>query len=196
MRKIFFGFLSSVALLLLSQGAHAACTLTSGGLSVTTQPGTTNTNNPFSMSLDSNGNCSSNMTDSALFGGSGGSFITSPLVACNTTATYNASTSGLTQIVAGAANQAIYVCGYAITVGTTTTSIQLEYGYGTNCATNTHALTAAYQLPAGANLVDHTQFWNGIKAPSDANGEALCVNNVSGQTAQVTVYVTQFSGGP
>lgn len=57
--------------------------------------------------------------------------------------TFSAATA-LTQQIALASGKAIYVCGIAFVTPATST-LQLEYGTGTNCGTGTTALSGVYQ---------------------------------------------------
>lgn len=94
--------------------------------------------------------------------------------------------SGNVEIVALAASQIVYVCGYDF-IATTAVSVQLIYGTGTACATGETDLTGPY--PAGAN--------GGIAIPNTgavqlktASANALCIE-LSGtvQVSGVVKYV-------
>lgn len=71
--------------------------------------------------------------------------------------TFSAATA-LTQQIALSAGKAIYVCGYTFVTAATST-IQFEYGTGTNCATNPTVLSGQYiasstiALPATSTLM-------------------------------------------
>lgn len=111
------------------------------------------------------------------------------IIQCDSVATYDASTTGSTQMVALASGQTIYVCGYAITTGGTATNVKLVYGTGSNCATGSTNLTPAYQLVANGGIVDRAPFWGGMKT---ASANALCVNASAANAVQATVYYAQF----
>lgn len=122
-------------------------------------------------------------------------------VMCDKTAIYDASTNGSTQIVALSGTTTIYICGYAITVGTTATSVKLTAGTGTNCASAASgatsngssganaAVTPAYQIAANGGIVVHGSFWTGRHAGS---ANALCVNASAANAVQVEVSYAQF----
>lgn len=110
------------------------------------------------------------------------------LVACNSTAKYDASTSGSTELVALASSQTIRVCGFNIIAGGTV-NVKLVYGTGTNCGTGSTNMTPAYQLTAQAGMVDHTPFWNGL---ATAASNALCINASGATAVQAMVYYTQY----
>lgn len=105
--------------------------------------------------------------------------------ACNRAATYDASTSGATQLVA--ANGPILICGYTIHAAGTA-NISLVYGTGTNCAAGQTKVTPAFQLTTGINIEDTSPFWRGLDAPA---GQALCINSSAAVAVQAIVYYAQ-----
>jgi hypothetical protein len=67
-----------------------------------------------------------------------------PLQACTLSATFSASTSGLMQVIAASGSAVIRICHWDATItdpSATPTSLQLEYGTGTDCGTNTAQLS-------------------------------------------------------
>lgn len=101
----------------------------------------------------------------------------------------NITTAVTTQLVALAAGQSIYVCGYSIstTGATTTTTAQLEYGTGALCGTGTTVLTgqfaqslltSAVVVVAGGPMI--------LRAPS---GNALCLVS-AGTTPSIQGHLT------
>lgn len=108
---------------------------------------------------------------------------------CNSVATYDASSSGLTQIIPAVGIKTIMLCGFDIVVGATATQVQLEAGMGTNCATSTVALTPSFRLAANGVMVDHVSGYSGINA---SPGNALCVNTSAANPVQVLVYYGQY----
>src|SRR6185312_16908721 len=94
------------------------------------------------------------------------------VIACNSHAFYDASTSGATQLVALSGATNIRVCGYTLFSGGTA-NVKLVSGTGTNCGTGTASLTPAYQLTAQAGLVIKSPFWDGLAAGAS---NALCIN--------------------
>lgn len=61
------------------------------------------------------------------------------------------STATTTQLVALSAGKTVYVCGFAASIGATTT-VQFEYGTGSSCGTGTTALTGVYAPSTGSVL--------------------------------------------
>jgi len=137
------------------------------------------------------GSSTSGQTGSLVMGQTGGSTggLTQPFIQCNLSATYDAATSGATQMVALAASQSIYVCGFSITVGGTATNVKLVYGTGSNCATGTTNMTPAFQLAINGGIVDGAPFWRGLKT---ASANALCINASAANAVQAIVYYAQF----
>jgi hypothetical protein len=111
------------------------------------------------------------------------------VIACDNYAKYDASTSGDTQVVAASGSTAIYVCGYTMGIGATSTNVKLDYGTGSNCVTGTTALTPAAQFTPNGGKVISSPFWNGLKTPAS---QALCVNASAANPVQVEVWYAQF----
>lgn len=109
---------------------------------------------------------------------------TTPLY-CTSSAKYDASTNGATQLVA--LGGAIYVCGYTF-FSAGTVNVGLEYGTGTNCATTPVTITPAYQLTAQTGVVEAASVYRGLFVPA---GQALCINASSGVAVQAIVYYIQ-----
>ena len=105
---------------------------------------------------------------------------------CTSKAIYDASTNGATELVAAAAGQTVYICGYVFLLGSTgsATGISLVAGSGTNCGTGQSQLTPVYQFGAGAGLVHDPGLWSGIAAP---DGEAVCIKTNAGQPVQAII---------
>lgn len=99
---------------------------------------------------------------------SGSAGISAP-IACDQTASISLSATG--QIIALAANQAVYVCGIFGTLTGTTPTVQFEYGTGTTCATGTHVLDGAMLPTAGSTLSLGDGLGTILRAPT---GNALC----------------------
>lgn len=117
---------------------------------------------------------------------------TGTLVTCNKSAIYDASTNGTTQLVALVTGQKIYVCGYVLWAGGTST-VKLAYGTGSACGTGTVALTPAYTLATNTGLADNADYWRGLNT---AASQALCITTSAGVAVQATVYYSQFGSGP
>jgi hypothetical protein len=106
---------------------------------------------------------------------------------CQKAALYDASASGVTQLVA--AGQTVFVCGYTFELAGTATSVGLVYGSGTNCAAGQTAITPTWTLAsAGSSIVDGAALFRGIDAPS---GNALCLSTSTAQHVQGIVYYSQ-----
>lgn len=110
------------------------------------------------------------------------------LIQCDSTAIYDASTNGSTELVALTSGRTIYVCGYTIMAGGTV-NVKLIYGTGTACATGSNNMTPAYQLTAQAGVSDQAVFSRGLKT---ASANALCINTSAGVAAQAIVYYAKL----
>lgn len=110
------------------------------------------------------------------------------LIQCDSTAIYDASTNGSTELVALTSGRTIYVCGYTIMAGGTV-NVKLIYGTGTACATGSTNMTPAYQLTAQAGVSDQSPFSRGLKT---ASANALCINASAGVAAQAIVYYAKL----
>lgn len=115
-------------------------------------------------------------------GGTGG--LLAGMIQCDSTAIYDASTSGSTELKALTSGRSIYICGYSIIAGGTV-NVKLIYGTGTACATGSNNMTPAFQLTAQAGLVDGSPFYRGLKT---ASANALCINTSAGIAVQAIVY--------
>lgn len=119
----------------------------------------------------------------ALTSGATGGLI-QPLIQCNSSVVYDASTNGSTELVALTSGRTIYVCGYSIMAGGTV-NVKLIYGTGTACATGSANMTPTYQLLAQVGIVDGSPFNRGLKT---ASANALCINTSAGVSTQAIVY--------
>lgn len=108
------------------------------------------------------------------------------VIQCDKSITYDASTSGSTELQALTAARTIYVCGYTVAAAGTV-NVKLIYGTGTACATGSNNLTPAWQLIAQAGVGDASTFWRGMKT---ASANALCINTSAGVAVQAIVYYT------
>jgi len=114
---------------------------------------------------------------------------------CDNTAVYDAATNGSTQLVALTSSQIIYVCGYQISQSTTTSvSVNLRYGTGSNCATGPANITPSYPLQAVTStgpigMVVMTPGFTGLKT---AASNALCINTNAAVSVQAIVWYTKF----
>ena len=101
-----------------------------------------------------------------------------PVPCGGTAAPVNTSASGSLKVVSNVATLRIYVCAFDL-FGGGTTSVTVNYGSGTNCATGTTALTGAYPLTAQTGLSKSGTYLFIIPAGND-----LCVNNGSAVSLQ------------
>lgn len=110
------------------------------------------------------------------------------MISCQSKATYDASTSGSTELVALTSTQTIYICGYTL-FAAGTVNVELDYGTGTACATGNAKITPAYQLTAQTGKVEISPFYIGSKT---AASNALCLKTSAGVAVQAEVYYTKF----
>ncbi|MFM2124227.1 MAG: hypothetical protein RL328_678, partial [Acidobacteriota bacterium] len=73
------------------------------------------------------------------------------LTACDSSAVLSMTTATTTQAISLQAGKSIYVCGFVLNSGGTTTG-RLVQGTGTNCATGQSNLTPAFSLTSGGNV--------------------------------------------
>lgn len=114
---------------------------------------------------------------------------------CNTTAMQTnvkiaATTATTTELVALAAGQIIYVCDFSLTisqVATTANTIKFVYGTGTNCATGTTDITAAFG--AGGITATRPIVITGRNLKTIA-ANALCVTTTIGASAFFNGYIS------
>lgn len=94
-----------------------------------------------------------------------------------------------TTIIAGVANQQIYICGTNLDTTTGTQTFQLVYGTGTNCATGQTTITPVWTIPSNANIVDHTVYAY-ISIPA---GNSVCnITTTATNVLEWVVYYGQF----
>jgi hypothetical protein len=110
------------------------------------------------------------------------------LIACDSSAVLSMSTATTTQAIALVSGKSIYVCGFVINAGGTTTG-RLVQGTGTNCGTGQANLTPAFNLATGGNVT----FGNGLgQVLKISAGSALCVTNSAAIALNVLISYTQF----
>lgn len=125
----------------------------------------------------------------AVFHGAQGTSTLVGDVTCESTATYDASTSGRTQLVAISGSTTIYVCGYEIMVGGTATNVGLQRGTGSACGTGTASLTPAWQFAVNGGKVSPFPTHGYLFKTN--SGDALCVNTSGANAVQAQVYYSQ-----
>lgn len=106
--------------------------------------------------------------------------LASPRI-CQSTAKYDASTSGSTELVALTSGQTIRICGFLLSTGATATNVKLVYGTGTNCGTGSTDITPAFQLSTNDRAGLLSPFWQGL---ATASANALCINASAGNAVQ------------
>lgn len=111
-----------------------------------------------------------------------------PAIQCTSSVSYDASTSGATELVPLATNKTIYVCGYTI-VGGGTATVALKRGTGTACATSGANITPAFSLVAQTVVSDSSPFFRGLATPVS---NALCLVTSAGVPIQAVVYYGQY----
>lgn len=124
-----------------------------------------------------------------------------PIIICDKTALYDASTTGSTEIVSLVSGRTVYICGYTVRAGATATNVGLTAGTGTNCASSTTGATSngttganakvtpAWVLPANSPHADGGTFWSGLHA---GLSNALCVNSSAANPVTWAVSYTQM----
>jgi hypothetical protein len=110
------------------------------------------------------------------------------LIACDSSAVLSISTATSTQAIALAAGKSIYICGFVVNAGGTTTA-RLVQGTGTNCGTGQANLTPAFNLAVGGSVALGTGLGQIFRTSS---GGALCVTNSAAIALNILVIYTQF----
>lgn len=113
----------------------------------------------------------------------------SQMFGCNQSAQYDASTSGNTRLVIGAANKQIYVCGFNF-FSNGSVSVSLVYGTGGTCGSGTGSVTPAFEFGAQTGEVDHLPVYTGLPPAPISND--LCIKTTGAVAVQAIVYYTQF----
>jgi hypothetical protein len=114
-----------------------------------------------------------------------------PYLNCDSTAVYDNTTNGATQLVALSSGKTIYVCGYQFSTSQmTAVHVALEYGTGTNCATSPTKITPSYPLQAASStgpigLVVMTPGFTGLHT---AASNALCLVTDAAVSVQAIVW--------
>ena len=107
--------------------------------------------------------------------------------ACNLTFQFSQAATALTKIITSS-NRVITLCGWAFNSGAAASTIQLEYGTGTNCATGTTAITPAFALGINGTLPDHPGFPS-FSLPS--NNDLCLVTTGTGPAIGIIYYTIQ-----
>lgn len=108
---------------------------------------------------------------------------------CNQAAYFVVTSGTTTQIVAGVANEGIYLCGFNFPTVVNAGTVSIENSPATSCSTSISA-SVAFNLSSFAPFVDHVPFYSGMMAAPAGNN--LCVVNSTTATITGFVYFTQF----
>jgi len=113
---------------------------------------------------------------------------------CNQSVALQMTTATTTQLVALVAGEQVRVCSYAIQGSTTSTAttLKLEYGTGTACATGTTALTPAWNMPASSTALPMTHGHGVGQLFAAPAGNALCAVSSAAGTVNILVTYAQF----
>jgi len=113
---------------------------------------------------------------------------------CNNFAVLQMTTATTTQLVALVAGEKVRVCAYAIQGSTTSTAttLKLEYGTGTACATGTTALTPAWNMPASSTALPFGAGEGTGELFQTPAGDALCAVNSAAGTVNISITYAQF----
>jgi hypothetical protein len=112
-------------------------------------------------------------------------------VECNTAALLQMTTATTTQLIAISGSTSIRVCAYALqNASSTATTVKLELGTGTACATGTLVFTPAWTLPASQPGV--FMFNPSASFLNLGSGNALCVVNSAAATVNIQVWFVQY----
>jgi hypothetical protein len=103
---------------------------------------------------------------------------------CNKSFQVSQGAVALTKIVSNISSKQISICGWALNAGAAAATAQLEQGSGTNCGTNTVAITPSISLGINGTYIDHI----GPAAISLSQGTDLCLVTTGTGPMAVTVY--------
>jgi hypothetical protein len=110
------------------------------------------------------------------------------LIGCDSSALLSMSTATTTQAIALQAGKSIYVCGFVLNGGGTTTA-RIVQGTGTNCGTGQANMTPAFNLAAGGNVT----VGNGVGVVLKTTAaNALCITNSAAIALNILVIYTVF----
>jgi hypothetical protein len=90
-----------------------------------------------------------------------------------TSVAINLTTATTTQLVALAAGQSVYVCGYNFTETSVAQTAQFEYGTGASCGTGTTVLTGPFTSTTTNTIV--VGEYSGGTIMTAPTGNALCI---------------------
>ncbi len=106
---------------------------------------------------------------------------------CTSSQQMSVTAQGTVQVVGSATGKSIYVCGFVINSGGSTT-VQLVQGQGSACATGKTNLTPAFKMTNGTTVTVGGAVGQVLKA---AAGSALCMTTTSNPDVGVLVLYTQ-----
>lgn len=99
----------------------------------------------------------------------------------------HATATARTALIPGVAGQRIYYCGFMIAQKGQALDLQITYGTGVNCGTNTHG-SLVYSLPNDFALVNRIE----NVGPHTDLGESLCVQTFGTGALTGVIYWAQF----
>lgn len=127
--------------------------------------------------------------------GQGSSGNTTGFIRCDGSAVYDTNTNGKTTLVALSSGKVVYVCGISLVQSTTSTvTVSLGSGTGTNCVTTYTAKTPAWVLAGQAAAAMTGQVLPLAQAPwfQTAASEHLCISTNAAVSVQLLVSYAQF----
>jgi hypothetical protein len=126
-------------------------------------------------------------TQASLAGGVSSGLLAG-IVACDSSASLTMTTATTTQLVALQSGKSVYICGFVINGGGSTTT-RLVQGTGTNCGTGTTNITPAFNLTSGTAIAHGGGLGYLAK---NAAGSAVCATNSAAATSNIFLTYTQF----
>ena len=108
-------------------------------------------------------------------------------VACNSSQQIAVTTQGTVQVIAAVAGKSIYVCGFVLNSGGSTT-VQLVQGQGSACATGKTNLTPAFKMANGSTVTMGGSVGQVLRS---SVGGALCMTTTSNPDVGVLIVYVQ-----
>lgn len=110
------------------------------------------------------------------------------IITCDNSQNYDATTNGSTQLVGLVSGKTIYICGFELWWGGTST-VELDYGTGSNCGTGNTKIAGAWAGVAQNGITDPSPFYRGFHT---AASNALCIKTNAAVQVVARVYYTQY----
>ncbi len=107
------------------------------------------------------------------------------VITCDLHAFYTGTDTGSKTLVAGVSGRKTYICGFALTTGTSATVLTLFKGTDADCATSGAAIGPPIALLANDKYGVMSSFWNGFVTAT--NADYVCINAGAGNqhTAEI-----------